>query len=101
MPSSSEIRYTVESFTGTTNAAKRTAIYAQWKTVQQAVNSGVSSLSLPGLSGSLDPGRQSDYRDLLLACLEYLDGLIGEDTALSAIQPMGHTVDFSCRPVNF
>lgn len=101
MASPSEIRYTIESFPGATNAAKRSAIFKQWTTVQQAVNSGVSSLSLPGLTGSLDPARQSDYRDLLSACLEYLDGVIGDNPALSAIQPLGHTVDFSCRPVNF
>jgi|SRR6478752_1972778 len=101
MASPSEIRYTIESFPGSTNALKRSAIFAQWKIVQQAVNSGVSSLSLPGLNGSLDPGRQENYRDLLASCLEYLDGLIGEDSALSAVQPLGHTVDFSCRPVNF
>lgn len=95
----SEIRLTVESFAGETNDAKRAAIFAQWKSVQEAVRGGVRSLSLPGLNGSLDGDAIRDYLDLLTACLDYLDGIIGEDPGISAAEPMGHTVDWSKRPM--
>lgn len=98
-PSASEIRLTIESFSGATNAAKRAAIFARWKEVQEAVRTGVRSLSLPGLNGSLDGDAMRDYLDLLTACLDYLDGIIGEDPGLSAAEPMGHTVDWSKRPM--
>jgi hypothetical protein len=99
VPSASEIRLTVESFPGATNTAKRAAIFSRWKEVQQAVVSGVRSLSIPGLNGALDGDAMQKYLDLLTACLDYLDGIIGDDPGASAAEPMGHTVDFSKRPM--
>lgn len=98
-PSASEIRLTIESFPGTTDTAKRAAIFARWKEVQAAVTTGVRSLSLPGLNGSLDGSAIADHRDLLTACLDYLDSTLNDDAGLGAAEPMGHTVDFSCRPM--
>lgn len=99
--SSSEIRLTIESFVGATNAAKRAAIFAQWKSVQEAVRGGVRSLSLPGLNGSLDGDAIRDYLDLLTACLDYLDGIIGEDPGISAAEPYGIPVHFHKRPMMY
>ncbi|RYD38941.1 MAG: hypothetical protein EOP87_00260 [Verrucomicrobiaceae bacterium] len=101
MPDAYDIKLTIESFTGSTPEIQRKAIFTRWKTVREAVNSGVSSLSIPGLNGSMDPEKQADYADLLKQCLQYLDGVIGEDPAISGVEPIGHTVDFSCRYVNF
>ena len=95
--SSSEIRLTIERYAGATNAATRATIAARWAATQDAVTQGVRSLSLPGLNGSLDGDAIRDYLDLLTACLDYLDGIIGEDPGISAAGPMGHTVDWSKR----
>lgn len=97
--SSSEIRLTIESFPGTTDAARRTSIFARWKEVQAAITTGVRSLSLPGLNGTLDGDAIADYKDLLTACLEVLDASLGNDPGLAAAEPMGITVDFSRRPM--
>lgn len=99
-PTATEIRLTIESFTGSTNAEKRAAIYAQWKEIASQMRSGARTISLPGLSGSIYGDDIKDYYDLLTACLAYLDGLIGEDPVLSSADPMASSMNFN-RPMMF
>lgn len=99
MTTSTEIRLTIERAAGSTNAQKRASLFTLWKAADDAITSGVRSLSVPGMNGAINGDALEDYRERLMLAIDYLDGLIGEDDTAATAEPMGHTVDFSQRPV--
>ena len=102
MASSTLIRLTIETYAPNgTVQAKRDAIFTAWGKVMKGYHSGVTSISMPGLNGSVNSEILMTHANLLMECLEYLDGLAGEDSSIGSNAPLGHVIDFSARPVRF